>query len=93
MTIIYIPSGKGHTFSPTKFSEIITEAAKFNPFEQNQYKRFIFCNMSAEEEQLVRCQHKEDIAKMIGVPQSQAIKHNPNLGYIYLQDIGSIKMR
>jgi len=93
MTIIYVPSGKSTIFSPTKFSEIIVEAGKFNPYDQNQYKRFIFCNMTAEEEQLVRCQLKEDISKMVGVTQSEAIKHNPNLGYIYLQDIGSIKMR
>jgi len=93
MRIIYIPSGKGHTFSPTKFSEIIVEAGKFNPYDQNQYKRFIFCNMTADEEQLVRCQHKEDISSLVGVPQKKVMKHNPDLEYIYLQDIGSIKMR
>jgi hypothetical protein len=93
MTIIYIPSGKGHTFAPTKFSEIITEAGKFNPYDQNQYKRFIFCNMTPEEEQLVRCQLKEDLSKLTGVPQDKVLKNQPVQDYIYLKDIGSIKMR
>jgi len=93
MTIIYIPSGKGHTFAPTKFSEIIVEAGKFNPYDQNQYKRFIFCNMTAEEEQLVRCQLKEDLSELTGVPQDKVLKNQPVQDYIYLKDIGSIKMR
>jgi hypothetical protein len=94
MTIVYIPSGKSHTFSPTSFGEIISAAAFYNPYEQQQYKRFIFCNMTKEEEQLIRCQLKQDISQEIGVPQSKVLnKHQPEVNEFYLKDIGHIKMR
>lgn len=93
MKVIYVPRQEGHDIEPTKMKDLINLAATINPADQNQYKRFIFCNMTPTEEQMVRCYLKEQLSEQSGVPQSQVLKGQPQANYIYLAEIGHIKLR
>ena len=93
MTVIYVPRQEGHQISPTKMQDLIDLTATINPAEQQQYKRFIFCNMTQTEEEMVRRYLRERISNQVGVPQTQVGKGQPEFNYIYIADIGHIKMR
>lgn len=94
MTIIYVPSGEGHTFSPLDFGQIIEESNKYNPNEQNQYKRYIICNMTPEEEKLVKNRLMRDLMEQQGATRNEMQRYIENkTDYFYLKDIGHIKLR
>lgn len=93
MTVIYVPRQEGHNISPIKMKDVIALTDTINPYEQKQYKRFIFCNMTATEEEIVRRYLRERISEQVGVPQKNVFKGQPEFNYIYIADIGHIKMR
>lgn len=93
MTVIYVPRQEGHTISPTKIQEVIDLTSTINPYEQKQYKRFIFCNMTSEEEEMVRHYLKTQLSEHTGVPTKDVLKGQPEMNYIYLPEIGHIKLR
>ena len=93
MTVIYVPRQESHEISPTKMKDLIDLAATINPAEQQQYKRFIFCNMTKSEEELVNRYFNLQISRQSGVPLKDIGKGQPDYNYIYIADIGHIKLR
>lgn len=93
MTVIYVPRQEAHEIVPTKMQDLIDLTATINPAEQQQYKRFIFCNMTQTEEDLVRRYFKRDLSRQVGVPLKQIGKGQPEYNYIYIAEIGHVKLR
>lgn len=93
MTVVYVPRQEGHEISPEKMQDLIDLTATINPAEQQQYKRFIFCNMSTTEEAMVRRYLKRQLSEQSGVPVKDVLDHQPTMNYIYLKEIGHIKLR
>lgn len=89
MTIKYIPSGDEITEKITKFSEVEELASTFNPVEQNQYKTFIFCNMSKQEKEIVLRKFKHSLYLISGVPIKDI---KLTISNFYLPEIGHIKL-
>lgn len=91
MTIIYVPRQEAHTQLITSIQDIIAITDTINPAEQQQYKRFIFCNMTPDELEIVECYLKKELSRQSGVTTSKVLPAKPD--YIYLATIGHIKLR
>lgn len=93
MTIVYEPRGESHTQEFTNMGDVIDTCKTFNPAEQQQYKTFLFCNMSPSEEHMIKDYLNHRLAIQAGLPKSKIKKISPVPTEMYLAEIGHIKLR
>lgn len=93
MTIIYVPSGESKEVEVEKISDVIKVTDTFNSAEQNQYKSFKFCNMTKDEEWVVRRKYLHGISMTIGVPIKDLGHISHTKENIYIPEIGTIYLR
>lgn len=86
MTVIYVPRKEPHTEEVTKMSRLIEICNQFNPMEQKRFKRFVFCDMNKEEENMII----NHLRTSLLIPQDQRMDIGKT---IYIAEIGTIELQ
>lgn len=93
MTVIYVPSGESKDKEVNSIKDVIEVTDTMNPIEQNQYKSFKFCNMTQQEETIVKRKYLHGLSLNIGIPIKELSEDIKKRKDLYIPEIGIIYMR